>query len=63
MSASPSSPRSAQIDGPGGAKAILPRLLALLVLLYVFLVSIKLLSGSIKMMGAGVADGLFKLPH
>lgn len=51
---------SPEINGPNGARAIVPRLLALLVLLYVFLVSIKLLSGSIKMMGAGVADGLFE---
>jgi sodium-dependent phosphate cotransporter len=60
MSTSPSPQAAAELPGLSGPRAILPRLLALLVLLYVFLVSIKLLSGSIKMMGAGVASGLFE---
>lgn len=60
MSACTSPPGSAGEVVPGQGPQILPRLLLLLGLLYVFLISIKLLSGSIKMMGAGVADGLFE---
>ena len=60
MSVSQSPPGSADTEVPGKGPNILSRLLLLLGLLYVFLVSIKLLSGSIKMMGAGAADGLFE---
>lgn len=58
-----SSPPSVSTDAspnPASKKlAILPRLGLLLVLLYVFLVAIELLSGGIKMMGSGAAEGMF----
>ena len=60
MSVPTSPPGNAGTIVPENGPRILPRLLLLLCLLYVFLVSIKLLSGSIKMMGAGAADGLFE---
>ena len=44
----------------GGAVVIITRIVGLLALLFLFLVSIKLMSGSIKVLGADYAENLFQ---